>query len=54
MDSTQEHRQACEVRYVAAMNKDRRQKFYEAVVKARGEVAARELAAAVKVLILRE
>lgn len=46
-----EHKRACEVRYVAAMDKDRRQKFYLAVAKARGEAAARELAAAVKVLL---
>lgn len=52
MNSTQEYRRACEVRYVAAMDKDRRQAFYEAVMKARGEAAARELAAAVKALLL--
>ena len=47
-----EHKRACEVRFVAAMDKDRRQKFYEAVTKARGEAEARELAAAVKVLLV--
>ena len=49
-----EFRKSCEVRFVAAQSKDWRQKFYEAVTRARGETAARELAAAVKVLILRE
>lgn len=50
--SEQQHRKACEVRYVAAMDSARRQKFYEAVMKARGEAAARELAAAVKALLM--
>lgn len=45
------YRRACEVRFVASMDKDRRQAFYEAVMKARGEVAARELATEVKALL---
>lgn len=53
MDTTSEaYRKACEVRFVASMDADWRQKFYEAVVKARGEAAARELATAVKALLV--
>lgn len=53
MDTTSEaYRKACEVRYVAAMDKYHRQTFYEAVTKARGEAAARELEAAVKALLV--
>lgn len=49
--SSEQHRKSCEVRYVASMDADWRQKFYEAVQKARGEAAAKELAAAVKALL---
>ena len=52
MNSTPEYRKECEVRFVAAMDSAKRQSFYEAVMKARGEAAARELAAAVKALLL--
>lgn len=46
------YRRACEVRYVASMDKDRRQAFYGLVMKARGEAAARKLAAEVKALLV--
>ena len=51
LDSEQ-FRAACEVRYVASMDKDQRQAFYIKVSKHRGEEAAKALAAAVKALLL--
>lgn len=51
MDSTQEHRRACEIRRIARMDKDERQAFYLLVTKHRGIEAARELAREVRELI---
>lgn len=52
MDTSSEaYRKACEVRFVASKDKDWRQAFYEKVTKARGEAAAKDLAAAVKALL---
>lgn len=47
----QQYRVECEVRYVASMDKDRRQAFYLLVTKHRGEEAAKTLAKAVKELL---
>ncbi|MCR4303706.1 MAG: hypothetical protein NUV63_05695 [Gallionella sp.] len=51
MNTSEAYRHACEVRFVASKNADWRQTYYEAVTKARGEAAARTLAAAVKALL---